>query len=245
MHRPDTITVHFYRLLYRDLKPENVGFDVRGDVKLFDFGLCKSLESTDKVANGYGYNLTAKTGSIPYMAPEIALGKPYGKEADVYSFSVLLWELMSLEWAFNGFSAREYFTHVCAQEHRLSIRRTWPAVIRTLIREGWDANPQRRPNMKRVGALIRGHLEDISSEAAVLKRTQYLMNRSRRSMHEMLDSGRKWRRADSLSSSKGGSIRSSKSGREMFVDGDACGSEVFTTTQEAPEVIDMMSKKKS
>lgn len=61
-------------MLYRDLKPENVGFDIRGDVKLFDFGLMKGLERRDKVEKGYGYKLSAKTGSIPYMAPEIALG---------------------------------------------------------------------------------------------------------------------------------------------------------------------------
>lgn len=216
-------------LLYRDLKPENIGFDVRGDVKLFDFGLCKSLESADKVPKGYGYKLTAKTGSIPYMAPEIALGKPYDREADVYSFSVLLWELMSVEWAYNGFSARDYFSKVCVQKYRLSIRRSWPSVIRTAIREGWDANPQRRPDMKRVGSLIRRHLEEITSEAAVLNRSHNLSNRSFRSLFAPSENGAYSIAGNSISSSKGGrgggSLRGSKSGREMFFDGDSIGSE--------------------
>lgn len=48
---------------------DNVGFDIRGDVKVFDFGLVKSLDDHLKAPRGgYGYNLTAFTGSIPYVS---------------------------------------------------------------------------------------------------------------------------------------------------------------------------------
>lgn len=56
------------RLVYRDVKQENIGFDVRGDVKVFDFGLCKglspALRAKDKKTGApvYGYNLTPRTG---------------------------------------------------------------------------------------------------------------------------------------------------------------------------------------
>lgn len=56
-------------IIYRDLKPDNIGFDVRGDVKIFDFGLAKELPTSEKLADGT-YNLTADTGSMRYMAPE-------------------------------------------------------------------------------------------------------------------------------------------------------------------------------
>jgi hypothetical protein len=50
------------------IKPENIGFDIRGDVKVFDFGLMKSLDDHLKAKNdAYGYHLTALTGSIPYV----------------------------------------------------------------------------------------------------------------------------------------------------------------------------------
>ena len=63
---------HSHALLshsYPQIKPENIGFDVRGDVKIFDFGLMKSLDRHLKAKNGaYGYNLTAFTGSVPYVS---------------------------------------------------------------------------------------------------------------------------------------------------------------------------------
>jgi serine/threonine protein kinase len=55
-------------VVYRDLKPDNVGFDVRGDVKIFDFGLSRQLPS-EKLKDGT-YNMTGDTGSPRYMAPE-------------------------------------------------------------------------------------------------------------------------------------------------------------------------------
>eukprot|EP00555_Chaetoceros_dichaeta_P007741 CAMPEP_0198257488 /NCGR_PEP_ID=MMETSP1447-20131203/7159_1 /TAXON_ID=420782 /ORGANISM="Chaetoceros dichaeta, Strain CCMP1751" /LENGTH=316 /DNA_ID=CAMNT_0043944407 /DNA_START=55 /DNA_END=1002 /DNA_ORIENTATION=+ len=82
--------MHDMNIMYRDLKPENIGFDVRDEIKVFDFGLAKELLDTNKNEDET-YNLTGYTGSLLYMAPEVALSKPYNRSADVYSFGMLLW----------------------------------------------------------------------------------------------------------------------------------------------------------
>ena len=63
---------------------------------------------------------------------------------------------MGLEWAYNGFDARQYFVQACARNLRLPISKSWPAMVKIIIQEGWDPNPQKRPNMKRIGTLLRG-----------------------------------------------------------------------------------------
>ena len=57
----------FHDILY--LQPDNIGFDVRGDVKIFDLGLAKELSCSKDNGDGT-YQLTGDTGSPRYMAPE-------------------------------------------------------------------------------------------------------------------------------------------------------------------------------
>ena len=67
-----------FRLVYRDLKPENVGFNIRDDIMLFDFGLAREISDKEKVTDNT-WKLTGETGSLRYMAPEVASDQPYGK----------------------------------------------------------------------------------------------------------------------------------------------------------------------
>jgi len=172
--------MHEKKLVYRDIKQENVGFDIRGDVKVFDFGLCKGLSPALKNAKDIcgGYNLTPRTGSVPYMAPEVAECKPYETKADVFSFSILLWELLSLKIAYQGYSRREFLDRVVRGRERLAVNRNWPPLTRLMIKEAWDNDPRKRPNMKRVAVLLRGDLNDMTADSKVRDRTQHLKERS-------------------------------------------------------------------
>lgn len=60
------VMISCYRIVYRDIKPDNIGFDVRGDVKIFDLGLAKELGCSKNNGDGT-YNLTGDTGSPRYV----------------------------------------------------------------------------------------------------------------------------------------------------------------------------------
>jgi len=86
-----------YRVLHRDLKPSNLGFTHSGRVVLFDFGLCRLWARDPPGENDEDSlrSLTGMTGSLRYMAPEVALCAPYNHKAEVFSFTSLLFEIIA------------------------------------------------------------------------------------------------------------------------------------------------------
>jgi len=174
--------LHENRLVYRDIKPENIGFDIRGDVKVFDFGLCKSLSPHLKAREGYGYRLTGRAGSLPYMAPEVINMETYDTKCDVYSFAILLWEILSLRQAFKGLSPQEFVERVVVRKERLHLPPKTPPLTRLMIPEAWEHDPRKRPDMKRVAILIRGDLNDMTNDDSVLHRTRHMDDRSNASL---------------------------------------------------------------
>jgi serine/threonine protein kinase len=183
--------MHANKLIYRDIKNENIGFDVRGDVKIFDFGLSRSIPQELKAKDSmgrptYGYNLTPGTGSIPFMAPEIAACKPYDEKCDVFSFAILLWEILALDRAFKDYSYREFFERVVRAKQRPLICRKWSPMMKLLLQEAWDDDPTKRPAMQRISSLIRGDLNDMAQgNEEVIFRTMHMKNRSFHSMRDL------------------------------------------------------------
>jgi len=81
-------------ILHRDLKPDNIAFTLAGELKLIDFGLAKELPNV-KIECDDVYAMSGETGSLRYMAPEVADNRPYNHKADVYSFGIILWEMVA------------------------------------------------------------------------------------------------------------------------------------------------------
>jgi serine/threonine-protein kinase len=101
---------HEKNITHRDLKPANVKVIPEGTVKVLDFGLAKAAE--DAVASGDPSDsptLTAAAtqagmimGTAAYMAPEQARGQAVDKRADIWSFGVVLFEMLTGRRAFQG-----------------------------------------------------------------------------------------------------------------------------------------------
>ncbi|CAB9504192.1 activated protein kinase catalytic subunit alpha-1 [Seminavis robusta] len=147
--------LHERQILYRDIKPENIGFDVRDDIKLFDFGLAKELRDDLKTEDGL-YKLTGDTGSPRYMAPEVAFGKPYNSTCDTYSFCILLWQMLALTTPFEVYTVKKLKERVwSSMEKRPLINETWSANLKLLLKRGWANDLTVRFTMKQVEGILR------------------------------------------------------------------------------------------
>lgn len=141
--------------MYRDIKPENIGFDVRGDVKVFDFGLAKELTHIKPLSDGT-YKLTEETGSPRYMAPEVALGQPYNEKCDTYSMAILIWQMLAGKEPFENYTTMKSLrTRVWEGGKRPIIDESWSQTIKLALTRGWTEDVRGRHTMKNLEKILK------------------------------------------------------------------------------------------
>ena len=140
--------LHERRILFRDLKPANIGFDPQNVLKVFDFGLAVEIPHHEDPETTF--KLAGNTGTSRYMAVEVIRKDPYNLKADVFSYSILLWEIMALAKPYDGLLGPQVKESVSLFGERPSVPRSWPVAIRRLLRRGWSESISNRPTMKSV-----------------------------------------------------------------------------------------------
>lgn len=125
--------LHDRGLVHRDLKPANI-FSDGGVVKVGDVGLSKFISESRRSAQ------TQSVGTVYYMAPEVARGR-YGREVDVYSLGIMLYEMMTGRVPFEGESAGEILMKHLTAEPDL---RLLPTPLRAVLAAALEKDPERR-----------------------------------------------------------------------------------------------------
>ena len=151
--------------MFRDLKPDNVGFDDNGVVKLFDFGFAKRLDDSLQSSKEAGlYRLTGRTGTFPYMAPEVDNLHPYNEKCDVFSFSILLWEVLALDFCFSSiYTHAEFHQRVSQGGERPPLPQSWPTLTRQIMRDAWSSSPSDRPTFVEIRTMLRSDLKHLTN----------------------------------------------------------------------------------
>ena len=143
--------LHEKGVIFRDLKPNNIGF-LNGQVKLFDFGLSRELPEKNLEEP---FRMSGKVGTLRYMAIEVASHQAYNVSADVYSWAMVSYEIMSLQKPFSGWTRDMHSNLVCGRGARpdlvsndnlFSLSRP----VQSLLEAAWCQQPHQRPSMASV-----------------------------------------------------------------------------------------------
>ena len=125
------------------------GLTLGGTVKIIDFGLAKIVDEASPDSDDK-YEMSGETGSLRYMSPEVANSQPYNHKSDVYSFAMILWELVAIEKPFDGFNRDEFYEKVVHGGYRPEITRKFPSDLSNLIQKCWSPQPDICPNFDKI-----------------------------------------------------------------------------------------------
>uniref|UniRef100_A0A3B3VMQ0 protein kinase C n=1 Tax=Poecilia latipinna TaxID=48699 RepID=A0A3B3VMQ0_9TELE len=127
--------LHDHKIVYRDLKLDNLLLDMDGYVKIADFGLCKE-------GMGYGDRTSTFCGTPEFLAPEVLTDTSYTRAVDWWGLGVLIYEMLVGESPFPGDDEEEVFDSIVNDEVRYPRFLSTEAIgiMRRLLRR----NPERR-----------------------------------------------------------------------------------------------------
>jgi Tol biopolymer transport system component len=146
---------HEQGIIHRDLKPANIKVRTDGMVKVLDFGLAKAIDPAGALSASASMSpaVTAPAmthvgmilGTAAYMAPEQARGREVDRRADIWSFGVVLYEMLSGRRAFAGDDNTDTIAAVVSKEPDwAALPADIPAPIRKLLRRCLEKDRQRR-----------------------------------------------------------------------------------------------------
>uniref|UniRef100_A0A8C2L4J6 Mitogen-activated protein kinase kinase kinase n=1 Tax=Cyprinus carpio TaxID=7962 RepID=A0A8C2L4J6_CYPCA len=134
--------LHLHKIIHRDLKSPNVLVTQSDNVKISDFGTSKEL--SDKSTK------MSFAGTVAWMAPEVIRNEPVSEKVDIWSFGVVLWELLTGEIPYKDVDSSAIIWGVGSNSLHLPVPSTCPDGFKILMKQTWQGKPRNRPSFRQI-----------------------------------------------------------------------------------------------
>jgi len=157
--------LHSENIIHRDLAARNILLTANLDAKVSDFGL-----SRQKEAKEFESKTKSDIGPLKWMSPEAIKKKVYSTKSDVWSYSILMWEVIARREPYPEMDSVAAAMAVCHEDLRPTIPAHCEHVFSRLMQSCWNTDPEERPSFKEICEVLSSY--DFSSSKEIVECTE-------------------------------------------------------------------------
>ena len=131
--------LHDQNMVHRDLKSLNILLDADNLPMICDFGMARTKTNNNEMFSG-------GIGTSQWMAPEVLSAQHYDEKSDVYSYGIIMWEMLTGDVPYRGLRDIQVAMTVINQNNRPKIPKNCPQNLAKFIRLCWHSDPDKRPD---------------------------------------------------------------------------------------------------